>query len=161
MLVPINIWLGLAKGIEALSVMAVLLIYNWSSDSLDGPLSRRSLPRIKSWIGEHDLHVDMLIGASVLAYLALSDVLSWQLALLYLLLWLIFFWLKGVQKSMGAVFQALVYLLFIITVFREATFYGWVIVAWMVVAMALTWPKFPKVIVPDFLNGLRAPREEK
>jgi hypothetical protein len=103
----------------------------------------------------------MLICASVLGYMALSGIVSWQLALLYLLLWLIYFWLKGIQRSYGAVYQALIFLLFIITVFREATFFGWATVVWVVIAMALTWPKFPKVIVPDFLHGIRGQNRQK
>lgn len=158
-IVFIIIGLGLTQGKSAIPAIAVLMIFNWTTDSIDGPLARRKAHARQTWIGARDLEVDMLVSASTLAYLVLADLLSWQLALLYTLLWMAYFWRKRITKSVGSLFQAPIYLYFIVITFREEPTFAWAMVIWALLAMAITWPKFPKVILPDFFSGLRAPRK--
>jgi phosphatidylglycerophosphate synthase len=161
LIVIIIIGLGFTQGISAIPAVTVLMIFNWTTDSIDGPLARRKANPYQTWIGARDLEVDMLVSASVLAYLVLANLVSWQLALLYVLLWTVFFWRKGITKSIGSLFQAPIYLYFIVITFREEAMFAWAMVIWALLAMAITWPKFPKVILPDFFSGLRAPRKRK
>ena len=42
LLFVVYIWLGISHGAEALPLTVVLLIANWTADSIDGPLARRS-----------------------------------------------------------------------------------------------------------------------
>jgi hypothetical protein len=52
-------------------------------------------------------------------------------------------------------FQAPIYGWFIWITLRNAPSYGAVLVLWIVLVIIATWPKFPKEVVPGFLNGMR------
>ena len=71
------------------------------------------------------------------------------------LLWLLVFWWRGVVYALAVLFQAPIYAWFIVVLLRDATPYALLILAWILAAMLVTWPKFPKVMIPGFLNGLR------
>jgi len=57
-------WLGLTTGAQALPLAALLLIYSWTSDLLDGSIARRSRVYYHSWLGDHDLEVDMAVSVN-------------------------------------------------------------------------------------------------
>ena len=61
-LFPLFIWFGFAFGVDALPAVIWLMIYNWTADSIDGPLSRRSGVETRTWIGDHDLVIDMVVA---------------------------------------------------------------------------------------------------
>lgn len=155
LLAPLLVWLGLAKGVEALPLVVILMILNWTIDSIDGPLARRNPIEHQTWIGERDLEIDMFISCGMLAYLFTAGFLSWQVAAIYLILWTIIFWRKGFLYILCVLFQLPIYGWFIFLTIREAPLFGLAMTAWTVVAITVTWPKFPKVIVPDLMNGLR------
>jgi phosphatidylglycerophosphate synthase len=155
-LVPLLLWLGLAHGQDALPAVVVLMIADWTGDCFDGVLARRGPQLVHTWIGDHDLEIDMAISGALLAYLSAAGLIAYPVAILYLLLWLLLFWRKGLTRSMGMLFQAPIYGWFIFIVIRDATPYGLLLVAWIAAAVFLTWPRFPKVIVPGFLAGIRA-----
>jgi hypothetical protein len=52
-------------------------------------------------------------------------------------------------------FQAPIYGWFIWLTLHNAPQAGWSMVIFIAAALNLTWPHFPKVMVPGFLNGLR------
>lgn len=156
LLLPLFMWLGFAHGQEALPAVVVLMILNWTGDSVDGVLARRGSAFVHTWIGDHDLEVDMAISGGLLGYLVAADLIAYQAAALYVLLWLLLFWRKGLTRSLGMLFQAPIYGWFIFVVIRDAAPYGLLILAWIAAAILITWPKFPKVIVPGFLAGMRA-----
>ena len=56
---------------------------------------------------------------------------------------------------MGMLFQAPIYGWFIWAALRNAPLAGWTIVIFLAMAIAITWPYFPKVMVPGFLEGIR------
>lgn len=155
MLAPLVLWLGLSQGQEALSIVVALMIFNWTADSLDGPLARSNPTSEQSWIGERDLEIDMLVSASLLGYMISASLLSWPIAAVYVLVWLFYFYRRGVSRFTGIVFQAPIYGWFVFVALKESPQIGLWIVAWIILAIILTWPKFPKVIVPDFLSDLR------
>ncbi len=155
LLFPLFVWLGLTQGSEALQTVIVLVILNWTADSLDGPLARRKPFSHQTWIGARDLEIDMLVSCGLLAYLTATGLLGWPVALFYLLTWGLYFGLRGISRSPGILFQAPIYALFIVVSFRVAAPFGWLMVLWIVLAMAVTWPKFPREMVPSFLNGMR------
>lgn len=149
------VWLGLARGPAALPVAGWLLLANWTGDCLDGALARRSQPTRHTWLGDHDLQVDMLVASGLLAFLIVAGFLPVSWAGAYLLLWLIVFMALGIPRSLGMLAQAPVYGWFILTALRHAPVVGWSLVTWILVAVVVTWPRFPREVIPGFLGGLR------
>ncbi|MBI4769897.1 MAG: hypothetical protein HY784_05640 [Chloroflexi bacterium] len=154
-------WLGVAQGAGGLPAAVWLMIADWTGDVLDGTLARRSRRRYRSWIGEHDLEVDMLVALGLLAYMAAARLLDPRLAGLYLLLWALYFLRQGLVKSPGMLFQAPIYGWFLLFTLFRAPGLGLWLVAWIAAAIALTWPRFPDRIVPEFLAGMRAARDAR
>lgn len=154
LLVPVFIWLGFAYGPDALPAVAVLMVVNLTADSIDGPLARRSPDSPQTWIGENDLAVDMFINAGVLGYMTAAGFIPWQVTGLYALLWLLLFWWRGGAYVLGILFQLPIYVYFLYVLIRDAAPYALLFIGWILVAMIVSWPKFPKVMVPAFLNGV-------
>lgn len=149
------IWVGRTQGESGLPVAIAMLISSWTSDSLDGPIARRSRIQYHTWVGDHDLEIDMAVGASVVVYMLLSGLLAPMYGVSYLLIWAVYFWRRGVPRSIGMLFQAPCYGWFIVVSMRSAPAAGWWLVAWLAVALVATWPKFPRETVPGFLGGLK------
>jgi hypothetical protein len=154
LLVFIFPWLGLTLEGEALPWVGLLLVVDWTGDGLDGPLARRSRPRYHTWIGDHDLEVDMAVALGLLFYLLLAGFVDLTLGIAYLLLCCLFFWRLGIPRSIGMLFQAPIYGWFLYVALKEVPAVGWSIVGWILAAIVITWPKFPQEVVPDFLVGL-------
>ncbi|MCS6907893.1 MAG: hypothetical protein RML93_08430 [Anaerolineales bacterium] len=149
------VFLGITRGAEALPLVIWLMLADWVGDFLDGNLARCSRVQYKSWIGEHDLHVDMSVATGLLLYFISSRILSPWRGWLYLVLWgVLFLWL-GIPSSLGMLYQAPVYgyLLWISLSWYPAL--GWWLVAYLGTVIVITWPKFPKQVVPGFLYGFR------
>lgn len=153
-LVPIFIWLGIAYGPDALPAVAVLMVVNLTADSIDGPLARRDPGSPHTWIGDNDLAVDMFVNAGVLGYMTAAGFVAWQITGLFALIWVALFWWRGGAYVLGILFQLPIYLLFIYILLRYAPAYLLLFVGWVLAAMIVSWPKFPKVMVPAFLNGM-------
>jgi hypothetical protein len=147
--------LGLLVGKEALPVAAWLMIADWCGDMVDGPIARRSRIQYHTWIGDHDLQVDMTVSVGLLIYLLGAGYVGWWVGVIYLLGWALFFLKFGVIPAPGMLFQAPIYFWFILITLRDATGLGVLIIALILAAVILTWPKFPQVVVPGFLQGMR------
>jgi phosphatidylglycerophosphate synthase len=147
--------LGLTHGADGLPLAAWLMIAAWTSDSLDGPIARSSRIRYRTWVGDHDLEVDMAVAGGLLIYLLAAGYVDLRLAGIYLLIWALIFWRWGVPSALGMLVQAPIYGWFIWVAVRDAPAAGWWLVGWILLAVVLTWPRFPKEIVPGFLAGMR------
>ena len=126
--------LGITQGEKSLNTAVILLIINWTADSLDGVLARRSRKQYRTWIGDHDLEIDMLIAAGSLIYLVAAGLLAWQIAAAYSLIWLVVFWRFGVPHVLGVLFQAPIYGYFIVRAIVESP----QVAIWMVVWISLS-----------------------
>ena len=122
---------------------------------MDGPIARRSRVYYHTWIGDHDLQIDMTVSVGLLIYLLGAGYVSWWLGALYLLVWALFFLRIGVTPAPGMLFQAPTYFWFIWVTVRDATGLGLLFILFILIALILTWPKFPQVMVPGFLEGMR------
>ncbi|MBI5840555.1 MAG: CDP-alcohol phosphatidyltransferase family protein [Chloroflexi bacterium] len=148
-------WLGITHGAAGLPLAAWLMIADWAGDAVDGRIARRSRIQYRTWIGDHDLEVDMSVSAGLLIYMLQAGFVNGWLAGSYILLWGVYFWRQGgIPRSPGMLFQAPIYGWFIWVSLRDAPQAGWAIVVFLASAVALTWPYFPRVMVPDFLKGL-------
>ena len=154
------VWIGVARGPAGLSLAAWLMILDWVGDMLDGRIARRSRVQYRTWIGDHDLEVDMTVSIGLLIYLLAAGYVGIWLAGAYLLVWALYFWRQGgIPHSEGMLLQAPIYAWFIWVALRGAPAAGWAIVIFLLLAVVATWPYFPGVMVPGFLNGLRRDRE--
>ncbi len=148
-------WLGLTQGNASLPWAAVLLTADWTGDVLDGALAKRSRVHVQTWIGSHDLEVDIAVSLGLLVYMIFTGFVSLTVALIYLLLWGAYFLRSGIPRSLGMLFQAPIYGWFIYTAIVHATSAGLLLCAWVLAATIVTWPRFPQEVVPGFLHGMR------
>jgi cardiolipin synthase len=149
------LWFGFSLGAQALPLVVWMLIMAWTSDSLDGPIARRSRLYYNTWIGDHDLFIDVLVALVIWTYLMLSGFVSFWIAGGYILVWAVVFWLLSIPRSLGMLCQAPVYAWFIWIAIRYAPGAGMWLIIWILIAIIVTWPTFPKQIVPGFLAGMR------
>ena len=156
MLAFVFAWLGVTQGAEGLPIAAWLLITSWTSDALDGPIARRSRVQYSTWLGDHDLQVDMAVAAGLLVYMLEAGYLSLVAGALYALVWVLIFYRWDVLRSLGMLFQAPIYTWFIFLALKEAPLYGYLLISWILAVVIITWPRFPNQVVPEFLAGVRA-----
>jgi len=148
-------WLAVAGGQESMSLAVVLLIANWTGDVFDGTLARRSRKRYDTWIGDHDLEIDMAVALGLLIYTIATGYVQLAVGVIYILIWAIYFWRVGIPRTMGMLFQAPIYAWFIYVSLRTTPSAGLWLVAWILAAVVLTWPRFPREVVPGFLSGMK------
>lgn len=155
LLALVLVWLGWARGAAALPLAIWIMLIDWTGDSLDGTVARLSRKHYHTWLGDHDLEVDMAVAGGLLIYMAVAGFIDARLAGVYVLTLALVFWFLGASRSLGMLSQALVYGWFIWIAIHHATTIGWLLVIWIVLALIVTWPRFPQEIVPGFLAGLR------
>lgn len=147
------VWLAQDHASELLPLAAFLLLASWITDLLDGALARRS-GGLTSWVGDHDLEIDVLVSLGVLSYLVGTGHLEPAFAVVYLLLWGVIFWRWGWRRDPAMLFQAPIYLWFIIVAMQEAPEAGRWLIGYAVAVVIVTWPRFPREVVPNFLSGM-------
>ncbi|MEW6568422.1 MAG: hypothetical protein AB1449_09720 [Chloroflexota bacterium] len=155
LLTPLMLWLGVTQGPAALPLICWLMFYDWLGDSLDGPIARRSRVYYHTWVGDHDLEVDIVASFGLLLYLLAAGFVDLRLAGVYLVLWALVLWRWGVPRVLGLLIQAPIYGWFLWVALRQAPAAGLWDVGLILGLMVVTWPRFPREIVPGFLQGLR------
>jgi hypothetical protein len=145
----------LAGGPATAGWAAAFLLVDWAGDLIDGALARRTPSAPQTWIGEHDLEVDMWVAAWLLAYLGLAGLVNLALAVLYLAGAGLLLAAAGWPRSLGMVCQAPIYVAVMIIAVQRAPLVAVGLFGWPVLVVALTWPRFPRVVVPQFLAGFR------
>ncbi|MFA9403085.1 MAG: hypothetical protein ACERKY_08470 [Anaerolineales bacterium] len=148
-------WLAMTGGQESLSLAVMLLIANWTGDVFDGALARRSHIHYDSWIGDHDLEIDMVVALGLLIFTIATGYVQLTVGVIYILIWVIYFWRVGIPRTMGMLFQAPIYGWFIYVSLKYTPSAGLWLVAWLLAAVILTWPRFPREVVPGFLSGVK------
>lgn len=149
------VWIGLTQGAEGLPLAVLFLTLAWTTDALDGPAARRSRVDYHTWIGDHDLEIDTFAATGLLVYLWVSGFISIWVAIGYAGAWfLIFFLIGGIERSLGMLSQAPIYGWFIWVAMRYAPHAGRWVLLFLVAIVVVTWPRFPKEIVPGFLYGV-------
>ncbi|MES0343758.1 MAG: CDP-alcohol phosphatidyltransferase family protein [Anaerolineales bacterium] len=148
-------WLAVTGGQESLSLAVMLLISNWTGDVFDGALARRSRKRYDSWIGDHDLEIDMAVALGLLIYTIATGYVQLTVGVIYILIWAMYFLRVGIPRTMGMLFQAPIYGWFIYVSLKTTPSAGLWLVVWLLAAVVLTWPRFPREVVPGFLSGVK------
>lgn len=147
-------WLSLSGDPVALPTVVVAVVIGWATDLLDGPLARRGSSGRRTWIGDNDLGVDVTVALALLSYLTASGYVSAEVALAYLALCLTLLW-RFRSRALAMACQAPPYGTMLYNALRYAPSYGALAVGWIALTVIGTWPRFPKVIVPEFLRGMR------
>ena len=156
LLSPALILIGILEGSEGLPLAIGAMIASWTSDALDGPIARRSRVKYHTWLGDHDLEVDMAVSVGLMTYMLLAGFIDIQVIGVYILLWVLIFWRWGQMRSLGMLFQAPIYGYFIYSSMRIAPLAGSWMIGWIVAVTVITWPRFPREVVPGFLDGMRS-----
>jgi phosphatidylglycerophosphate synthase len=149
------VWLGLSKGAQGLAQAVMIMIIAWTADAIDGKIARRSKEKYNSWIGDHDLEFDMAVSCALLVYLITSGFVNAWVASIYILLWTFILWRWKNLRVLGMLSQAPIYGYFIAVALLLVPKFGVWILVWIAAAVIITWPQFPNMIVPGFLNGMR------
>lgn len=149
------VWLGLAHGRDGLPWAVVMLLVDWTGDGLDGFLARRSSRQYRTWVGDHDLEVDMAVAAGLLAYMVFAGFVDPRVAAVYVVLCglVLLYW--QFSRALGMLCQAPVYGWFIWVALHHAPVAGWTLIVWLATAVIVTWPRFPQEVIPGFLEGMR------
>lgn len=149
------IGLGFIHGEKALAWVAWLMLANWAGDVLDGAVARLSPVREHSWIGDHDLEVDIFVATGLAIYLWQAEFILIEHLVLYFVLWLVIFLVFGYRRPLGMLFQAPIYVYLIVITLGRYPFSGWAMLVGIMALIFFTWPRFPNQVIPDFLNGIR------
>jgi phosphatidylglycerophosphate synthase len=149
------VWLGLTEGEEGLQKAVLIMITAWTGDAIDGKIARRNKYHYHTWIGDHDLEIDMAVSCGLLVFLITSGFINVWIASLYVIFWSIIFWRWRNIKVLGMLSQAPIYGWFIWVALTRLPNIGIWILIWMVVALIITWPQFPQQVIPGFLDGFR------
>jgi hypothetical protein len=149
------VYLGLTEGAQGLNKVVWIMILDWTGDAIDGKIASREKDPYHTWIGDHDLEVDMAVSVGLLIYMIASGFINVWAASFYLLFWTIVFWRWRNVKVLGMLSQAPIYGFFIWIALTGSSNVGIWILVWIVVAIIVTWPQFPKQVVPGFINGMQ------
>ena len=154
-------WLGFTHVDQTLTLAVWIMIADWTGDSIDSALARSSRIRYHTWIGDHDLEIDITVSAGLLIFMLRAGFLQWQMVVIYLLIWAVIFWRWSFYRSLGMLIQAPIYAVFIWIALREPPHAGWWLVGWVTAAVIITWPRFLTDVVPRFLGGINVIREDE
>jgi len=144
--------LGATQGAGALPVAVLIVILCWFTDLVDGPLARHDADSRTTWVGKHDAEADLLITVGVSAYLVFSGYLAvWVgVALMLVAVGLRILHSRALAWPVGAVS----YLVLGIVTFQESPILGWVVVGYLLVTLAVRWPRLLHEFLPEFFDAV-------
>lgn len=116
-----------------------LLVASWTSDMVDGRLSRSLKIDHTTWLGKHDVYVDMFVSVAVLFYLTATRLLPLWLVLTYLLVWILIFVRFGIPPLAAQVFQNPIYAAFVFFTLQDAPHVLPWLLLWAAVSAAFFW----------------------
>jgi cardiolipin synthase len=85
----------------------------------------------------------------------LSGYLTPAVGLIYIIILGLYFLRFGAPRSVGMLVQAPIYGFFIWVAMREMPDPGYWLLVYPVVIAIITWPRFPREVIPGFLDGMR------
>ena len=86
------VWLGLTQRVEALPIVIVLMLLDWTGDFVDGAIAQRSRHPRHTWVGDSDLYIDLFVSLCLAVYLLESGFASFGIVSLYMLGWAVLLW---------------------------------------------------------------------
>jgi phosphatidylglycerophosphate synthase len=136
------IWSGLVDGRAVLAQDIWILVLAWSTDIVDGQISRSLKTNHKTWLGKNDVYVDMFFSVAVLVYLTGTGLVPLEITLIYLLVWGAVFWNWGIPSLLAQLFQNPIYAYFVfLTVQSAPSVLPWLLL-WALISFMFFWRRF-------------------
>lgn len=150
------IWLGVTQGVESLPIVIPMMILCWSGDFFDGMLARKSRHPRQSYIGSHDVQIDTFVSICLGLYMMLAGLLNVSTGVGYFIFGAITLWRFGNDRNLLMLAQTPVYLYFVLIGLRDYPTLGYMMVLWVMLALAILWRRFSQDVVPNFLKGMKS-----
>lgn len=148
------IWFAFSSGVEALPLVALIMLLDWTGDFVDGTIAKHSRHPRRTRIGDSDLYIDAFVSIGLGIYLVASGFAGTIIGLGYLIGWILILLRFGLDRNLIMLAQAPIYLWFIIVTLQVIPQIGTLLAAWVLVATAINWRRFSKDIVPNFIDGV-------
>lgn len=152
----VMIWFGLTQGEQALPIVILMLILCWSGDFFDGMIARHSRHPRKSYIGNHDVQIDLFVSICLGLYMLLAGFASILVGVWYLIGWTVIFWWFGTDHNLLMLAQAPIYLCFVLIGLRDYPTLGYMMVIWLLLATTILWRRFSQEVVPNFIKVMKS-----
>ena len=133
-----------------------VMLLCWTGDLFDGRIARLNRPLRHSWLGDHDLQVDLIVSLGLGAYLVGAGFVEWYIAIIYLIVWGILVWRFGPDRNLIMLVQAFIYFFFIWVALKINPQTGRWLVAWILAVTLLNWRRFSTQVVPGFVRGMKS-----
>lgn len=132
------LYVGLSHEQGTFGSVAAVMLVGWTLDAVDGHLARAAGERTPSWLGRNERLVDAGMVVSGFLYLTLIGIVPLWAGLVYLFGAVLVLW-RIRSIALLTVLEAPLMLLFLITAFRLQPVWGWIYVAWGILAGILDW----------------------
>ena len=144
--------LGMIIGPDALPLAVLTVLLCWFTDLVDGPLAHHDTNTQITWVGSHDAEADLTTSLGVTAYLVFSDFLpGWVGSTIVLALlgtWVLH------SRQLAWPIYALPFVILGGVAFREASFYGWLAIGFLLAALAARWSRLRQEFLPEFFQAV-------
>ncbi|MFL7810281.1 MAG: hypothetical protein AB8I80_16705, partial [Anaerolineae bacterium] len=130
------VYAGLNLGPESFAGVAAVTLIGWTLDTVDGHLARAATDARPSWLGRHDRYIDTVMVVAGFLYATLIGVVPIWVCVAYLLLSALLVLFSRSIALLAALEAPLVALMPILA-FWLAPLWGWIFVAWSLVAAIL------------------------
>jgi hypothetical protein len=130
------LYAGLKLGEGSFAGVAAATLLGWTLDTVDGHLARAASDRQPSWLGLHERYIDTVMVVAGFLYVTLIGVVPVWVCVVYLVgsaVLVLSFRSIAVLTALEAPLTALIPVL----AFWLAPLWGWIFVAWGLVAAAL------------------------
>jgi hypothetical protein len=152
----IMVWLGMTRGERALPIVIPMMILCWSGDFFDGMLARHSRPPRKTFIGNHDVQIDLFVSICLGLYMVFTELIDTSIGVWYFMGWAVIFWRFGMDRNLLMLAQTPIYLCFILIGLRDYPLLGSLMVIWVMLTTAILWRRFSQEVVPHFIEGMKS-----
>jgi hypothetical protein len=149
-------WLGFIYGADSMPQAILVMLLCWTGDLFDGRIARLNHPLRHSWLGDHDLQVDLIVSLGLGAYLVGSGFVDWYIAIIYLIGWGLLVWRFGPDRNLLMLIQAFIYFYFIWVSLKVTPQAGRWLVGWILAVTLLNWRIFSTQVVPGFIHGMKS-----
>ena len=147
------VWLGIARGQDALPQVALVVLLSWITDLLDGPLARRDPNGKESWVGKRDAEADLATSVGLSLYLLLSRYVTTWVGLgalvITLTLWIVH------SHQLAWPFYAMPYAVLVATALRTQTMWGWVLLLYLGGVLISRWQRVKDQYLAEFFSVVK------
>jgi hypothetical protein len=130
------VYAGLRYGQAAFGAVAAAVLLGWTLDTLDGHLARADSDREPSWLGQHERLVDAVMVVAGFIYLTLIGIVPAWASLGYLTAAALLL-IRFRSAAVLTVLEGPLALLIPLVAFFVEPLWGWVYLAWGLVALLL------------------------